>query len=335
VAIRQAGRGNFIGEIGTSAPKCLRLCDDGYFRRRSLRCDPALSEWFLGDQMADADLRPMSLGEVLDRTFKLYKNHFWLFVGINTLPSGVLLMLRVANSAWQTSHVASGQFPGGNATFSPNALLAGVAAGFGFFLVYLALQGYAQAATVFAVSELYLGGTAGVRESYGRVGAKAFRVLVIFILIWIVVVVGCLLFVIPGIILGCRAAVSVPAAMLEDAKSVRSIERSMQLTKGHAIEIFVILLMVVALSYVVTLLLQFPFMIFAINAARTHQTLSLGMLFLMNLSAFVSEVLIWPIGAIALSLMYYNLRVRKEAFDIQHLMATLGTTPTLGTPSTV
>ena len=34
-----------------------------------------------------------------------------------------------------------------------------------------------------------------------------------------------------------------------------------------------------------------------------------------------------PIGTIAFSLMYYNLRVRKEAFDIQHLVASLGTNP--------
>ncbi len=36
--------------------------------------------------MAEVDLRPMTLGEVLDRTFHLYKNNFWLFAGIIALP---------------------------------------------------------------------------------------------------------------------------------------------------------------------------------------------------------------------------------------------------------
>jgi hypothetical protein len=48
---------------------------------------------------------------------------------------------------------------------------------------------------------------------------------------------------------------------------------------------------------------------------------------------FVSQVLVGPIGTIAFSLMYYNLRVRKEAFDIQHLMASLGTSGPPNAPS--
>ena len=32
--------------------------------------------------MAALDLRPLSLGELLDRTFFLYRRHFLLFVGI-------------------------------------------------------------------------------------------------------------------------------------------------------------------------------------------------------------------------------------------------------------
>jgi hypothetical protein len=37
--------------------------------------------------------------------------------------------------------------------------------------------------------------------------------------------------------------------------------------------------------------------------------------------------LVGPIGTIAFSLMYYNLRVRKEAFDVQHLMASMQAQP--------
>ncbi|MGH9811917.1 MAG: hypothetical protein ACRD4T_02160, partial [Candidatus Acidiferrales bacterium] len=40
---------------------------------------------------APIDLRPLSLGELLDRTFSLYRNHFWLFVGITAIPYLLLL----------------------------------------------------------------------------------------------------------------------------------------------------------------------------------------------------------------------------------------------------
>ena len=36
--------------------------------------------------MAALDLRPLSLGELLDRTFFLYRRHFLLFVGIAAMP---------------------------------------------------------------------------------------------------------------------------------------------------------------------------------------------------------------------------------------------------------
>ena len=32
--------------------------------------------------MTNSDLRPLSLGEILDRTFSFYRQHFALFVGI-------------------------------------------------------------------------------------------------------------------------------------------------------------------------------------------------------------------------------------------------------------
>ena len=37
--------------------------------------------------MDATELRPLTLGELLDRTFQLYRNHFWLFVGIMAIPS--------------------------------------------------------------------------------------------------------------------------------------------------------------------------------------------------------------------------------------------------------
>jgi Membrane domain of glycerophosphoryl diester phosphodiesterase len=285
--------------------------------------------------MADADLRPMSLGEVLDRTFKLYRNHFWLFAGITALPSGVLLLFRVVNSAWTVSRmgqVARGaQFP----SFSPATLFTTIIIGFVSILLFCLMAGYAQGATVYAVSDLYLGGRAGLRDSYRRVGMKAFRVLGIFLCLGIVLFVAFLLFIIPGIILGCRVALAVPVEMLENSNPFRSIERSIQLTKGHGMQIFVILLLVVVLFYVIATIFQIPFMFAMISAAKSQQNLSVVTLIIINIGTFLAEVIVGPIATVALSLMYYNLRVRKEAFDIQHQIATLGTNPTLDTPSAV
>jgi len=44
-------------------------------------------------------LRPLSLSELLDRTFQLYRQYFMLFVGIVALPQLVLLAAQLAGSS--------------------------------------------------------------------------------------------------------------------------------------------------------------------------------------------------------------------------------------------
>jgi len=44
-------------------------------------------------------LRPLSTGELLDRTFSLYRNHFVLFVGIFALPHLCVLAFQGAIAA--------------------------------------------------------------------------------------------------------------------------------------------------------------------------------------------------------------------------------------------
>lgn len=277
--------------------------------------------------MADVTLRPMTLGQVLDTTFSLYKRNFWLFVGITSIPFLAVLILQVGAAALQLSRPSP-------QPASPALASGAIVGGIVFLLAYFLLAGAAQAATIFAVSDLYLGRAATVRGSFRKVGGKAFRVILVLLLVGLTVGVGFLLLIIPGIILFCRTAVAVPASMLEDTKAVGSIERSIQLTKGFAMQIFLIFLLVWVLSYIALLIFQVPFAYLQGATAQARQTLVFGMLALQHLSSFLSNVLVGPIGTIAFSLMYYNLRVRKEAFDLQHLMNSLPASPSQGAAAT-
>jgi len=307
----------------------------------------------LGDKMADADLRPMSLGEVLDRTFKLYKNHFWLFTGITALPFFLVLIAEVAIAGFTYAKRSGAATP----PLSPGALGGVIGGGVVVGILYLVMFGAAHAATVFAVSDVYLSRPVSIRGSFARVGWKALRVLLVYFLIILIagggffaiimagavmrspliMLLAFLLFLIPVFMLVCRTAVAVPTAMLENTGAIRSIERSLALTKGHVMQIFVIFLLVLTFTYVAVLIFQVPVMVWAVAAMAAHREPSFGLQVLQHLGAFVSQVLAGPIGTIAFSLMYYNLRVRKEAFDIQHLMSSMDTTanPALGSASTV
>ena len=273
--------------------------------------------------MADVDLRPMSLGEVLDRTFSLYRSNFWLFVGIMSMPLVVLF-------AFQVGAVSLGigaAFGMGGRNIGPGAtagIVTGIIVGVVVFLVaYLGAYGAAQAATVFAVSDLYLGRSATVRGSFGKVRGRILRVLGVLILTGLIVLVGCLALFVPGMILLARTGVSVPVSMLEDESPSAAISRSMELTKGFGWSMFVIFFLVWILQMMAAALVQYPLMFLTLATAKNHIAPFL-LLIVQYLSSFISSALIGPIGTIALSLMYYNLRVRKEAFDLQHLMSSLG-----------
>ena len=101
----------------------------------------------------------------------------------------------------------------------------------------------------------------------------------------------------------------------------------MELTKGYAGQMFLLFLLVFVLAYVVLMVLQLPVMVFTITAAMAKHQVSTGVMAYSYLAEYISQVIVGPIGTISAVLMYYNLRVRKEGFDIQHLMNSLGNAP--------
>jgi hypothetical protein len=273
--------------------------------------------------MATADLRPMTLGEVLDRTFTLYREHFLLFVGIAALPNLVMLLFRFGALLFMRA-TAAGAAP----KFSSPGMLGGIVAGaFGSAILLMILVGITQAATISAVSELFLGRETNVRDAYSNAKGHILTVIGIMILTGLATFIGLIFLIIPGIYLACRLAVSVPVSVVESDSAVSSMERSMELTKGYAGQMFLLFLLVVALTYVMAIILQFPVMFFTITAAMAKHEVSTGVMAYSYIADFVSQAVVGPIGTISAALMYYNLRVRKEGFDIQHLMNSLGSVP--------
>ena len=101
----------------------------------------------LAQTSAGYDLRPLSTGEVLDRTFQLYRSRFALFASLAALPSAVsFLSGAVQVFTMQGERVISN---GRHITVTTHPWASGittVVAG----LVYFALYGITQAATTWA-----------------------------------------------------------------------------------------------------------------------------------------------------------------------------------------
>ena len=213
--------------------------------------------------MPAADIRPMSIGELLDKTFTFYRQNFLVFMGIMAVPQLFILLFNVLETtlpfvSTATAGAAEGSEPN-SAAFGTGLVVGVVLLTFVSLFVYFAMYAIAQAATVFAVADLYLGKPTSASDAYRRVKGKFRRITDVLISSGLRIMIGTLLFVIPGILLALRYSVAVPAAMLEDLKAGPALKRSTDLTEGRRSDAFLIFLLSLVLSWLVSLLFAFPF----------------------------------------------------------------------------
>jgi hypothetical protein len=280
--------------------------------------------------MPALDLRPLSLGELLDRTFFLYRRHFLLFIGIAAVPYLVILVPVLAGLVLYRLLAHS------SPSFVPAAAVVGIVliilVAMAVFVAFL----YSAGASVFAVSEIYAGRHASIRGSFRLVRGKEWILLGVMFLSGLIMMGGFIALIIPGIYLMCRIPLATAAAMIEDIGPGDAIGRSFFLTKDFAGRSALIYLLALSLQYGVGLMFQMPFLVLAaVTAKQSH--LMLLWTVLGQVGGLLGGILVAPVHTIGFALFYYDLRVRKEAFDLQMMMQAIGADPmpppiTGGTP---
>ena len=310
-------------------------------------------------QAAAYALRPLSLGELLDRTFSVYRSRFWLFAGIGAISALLQTVISAAQLAPMHLAKMAGAFDGARtrtaipATPFPPNYLTGIGMGMalailGVSLLYLLVFVVTQAATVFALSEVYLGKATTIGESLRATIGRWYRYLGIGIwqagsMMWIpgiALIAGAILLAtkIPGlkilggvliflgiaggvpvgVILWLRNSLGVQATVIEGLTVRASMARSKVLTAGAKGRVFVLLLLAGALNYAASLL-QMPLLFFVMfTIARGGKAVASEIVML--LVGFVGHTLVQPVLMIGLSLLYFDQRVRKEAFDLVMLL---------------
>lgn len=130
-------------------------------------------------------LRPLSLGEILDRTAQLYRRSFWLFAGISAAPTGVIVALSAAFGAVLAATVITRH---GTAAPSTVTVLAVVL----FFLVaaplLVAATVFSQAGLTRAALSAQNGQTLKIRDALGGVRPRFWRYLRLLVLQGLLVV---------------------------------------------------------------------------------------------------------------------------------------------------
>lgn len=270
----------------------------------------------IGGPLTGFELRPLSIGEILDRAFLMYRRHMLLFLGIAAVPQLLTLalgLLQVFLGPLNTVRTI------GNRTvlmphFDVTAILLALVGLVLGVIVYALSQG----GTILAVSDLYLGRQTTITEALRRAWSEVGTLIATSILNGLAVIAGFICLFVPGVYILCRLLVCLPSALIENRHASDALGRSWHLTKGYAGRAFVLLLLYFAVALGFGLLVGIPIGYMADSkGALAHSSL---LLVLQQVANVVVNILVQPLLLIGISIFYFDLRVRKEAFDLQFLM---------------
>ena len=241
------------------------------------------------------EIRPMSVGEILDTGFRLLRNHFKLLASIAALayvPLGIMQLASVPFTRVQ---------PGGELPeyAIPALILIGVMG-----LIVAVLFPLSATAMTMALGDLYVGRPTSPGDAARKSWAILLPVVGTGLLSWLLISLGFLLLIIPGIWLILSYWLLSQVMVIERVFGMAALRRSSELMKGNKGRGFVIGLVATVLSTVVSggatwALNAWP----AINAVAS------------TLVGVVTFAFLYAVNVV----FYFDVRCRKEAFDIEHL----------------
>ncbi len=257
-------------------------------------------------------LRPLEIGDILDETFRIYRRHFWLFAGISVImaiPTAALTgysFFTVFSSFLQTFNSIN---PDLNALLPSLVWLAA-----GYLLSFL-LSPFTVAAVIYAACESALGRPVTIWGAVRGVLRRYFAILGYVFILDMMGVLFCLFPLWIWIAVGWVAVL--PVMFVENARLIAAMGRSWRLIEGRWWRTFLILLLVFLLWWLVGRALE-GFLFFATQIIGIVASNFLVVAIAQAIAVLVAA-LVNPVAQIAIVLVYFDLRVRREALDLFQL----------------
>jgi hypothetical protein len=240
-------------------------------------------------------LRPLTLGEVLDTSFGVYRN---LFVPLAIVSAATQAVPLVVSTITEVA---------GGAAQQPGLWMLGIG-------LSLVLGAVGTAASTFLVAESYLGGSLTWQDAFLRSTPFFGRLIGASLLVSFIAALGLFALIIPGVILFCALFLTTPAIVLEDIPRITdAMGRSWSLTRGFRLKVFGAILV----AFTLILVPSFALGAFAVLGEGSGSEMGRVVLFMFVQS--VLQILIAPFLYVMTTVLYYDLRVRKEGLDLEML----------------
>ena len=259
-------------------------------------------------------LRPLAVGEMLDAGFRLFGARFGTLIACVLVP---VVPLTIVATGLQASVDPNAFDLDSTSQADSGTALAGtlVAA-----LIQFAAAALAIAACFKAISAAYLGERAGAAESLRYALGRMLPLCVAYIVVIFLVVVGLIFLIVPGIWLAVKLSMVFPAVVFERRNAFTAVGRSWGLTSGHWWRTFRTLAVVFLITFVAQLVLG-GVVGGILGASDASELTTAVVLTLVNV---ITLALTYPLWAAVTTVLYYDLRVRSEGFDLQLLAQGMG-----------
>lgn len=259
-------------------------------------------------------LRQMGIGELIDAAVRVYRLEWKALMGIVAFVVVPVTFLEL----WATQLVLGQSGP---ATMSSDALGQLVVLSLAMFAVqFLIVQPFLLAATARAAADVYLGTPVTIGGTYRYALGRLPSILLITILSTLAALLGFVLLIVPGIIVLVRLAFAPVALVVEGHRGSGALRRSWRLTKGFFWRTLGTLLLSGLIVGIVSGILSIP-------GEMAVQALGPDAWPISAIVTALATVLLTPFGTVVIVLLYFDLRIRKEGFDLEVMARELAATP--------
>lgn len=226
------------------------------------------------------------VGDVFSRAFEIFGRHFAAFVVLALLSNipVFLYLFGLIQGLWTSGPQYAPAISG-----------------------FLAMVGslIATGAIIYGVVQRLRNQSFSVGRSLAIGLGSMIPILGVSIVVGVLVTLGMILLIVPGIMVFCAYYVAVPACVVERPGVFASMSRSSFLTKGQRWRIFGILLVVLIANAIVQYL--------------AGQILASAGLYMLVFGPLVLSTVVSAFGAVLNGVVYYQLRVAKDGVDIEQI----------------
>ncbi len=232
------------------------------------------------------ELRNYSFGETIGKGFNLYFDNFLYVIGISLILYLPAYYLGFFAKPPETDDFNMKQF---------------------YVLLYFIITGYFLSAFITnIVSKKYLGKTLSMSDYFLASFPLLTSIFLLALLETVLTILGFILLVVPGLILAVGYSVSMNILVVERLSAVESLKRSWRLTQGKRWRIFGLIILYGVTNFLLT------YSIVTMLAGDYYP-------YVYDITGYILSALLGPIGPCIFVVVYFNLRVEKEGFNVEHL----------------